>query len=115
MAFENNIKKWVLVDNEIKKMNEQIKDLRNKRNEYQQEIYNYVTDNQLENATIQINDGKLKFNEIKQTSPLTIKFIKECLMEIIDSDEQVEQIINHIKERRNVKYIKDIRRLYNKN
>lgn len=114
MSFEDNIKSWVLIDNEIKKNNEKIKALRNERCLIQEKIYSYIQENDLEQATIQINDGKLRFNEVKQTAPLTIKFVKECLNEIIDSEEQVDKIMDHIKERRNVKYIKDIRRFYNK-
>lgn len=114
MSFENNIKEWVTLDNKIKQLNENIKQLREQKNEYQYKIYTYIEDNNLEHATVQINDGKLRFNMLKQTAPLTLKFITDCLNEIIDSEEQVDKIIEHIKQRRNIKYIKDIKRLYNK-
>ena len=67
----------------------------------------------MSHARIQISDGLLKFQNNKVTSPLTFKFLKQCLSECIENEEKVEQLINYIKEKREVKYVPDIKRLYN--
>jgi hypothetical protein len=112
MSFENNIQSWVQVDNEIKKHNTEVKSLRNKRNELSYNIISYANDNNLNQAIIKISDGDLKFNNIKQTEPLTFKFIKRCLNECIEDDNTVSQLIDYMKEKRKITYKNDIKRSY---
>ena len=112
MSFENQIQHWVSLDNQIKKLNDQIKELRDTRNNLEQNIIQYASSNNLSNSTIQISDGKLKFVNTKQTSPLTLKFVEECLAKCIKSEDQVNQIMTYIKDSREVKYVPDIKRYY---
>ena len=54
----------------------------------------------------------LKFANVKQTAPLTLKFLEGCLSTCIQSPEQVEIIMNYIKENRESKYVSDIKRVF---
>ena len=112
MNFEENVKKWVAVDNQLKALNEKSKELRETKNNMEESIMTYVRSNKLTNAVVNISDGKLKFVTTKQTAPLTLKFIEECLSKCIKSDEQVKQIMNYIKDSRESKYVPDIKRYY---
>ena len=113
MDFENDVKNWVMIDNQIKQNSETVKELRKKRNHLTTKIFSYAEENNLENAVIQISDGKLIFQESKQTPPLTYKFLEECLNECIQNEDQVKQIIKFIKSKREFKYVSDIKRFYN--
>ena len=110
--FKSNIKDWVIIDNEIKKLNEQIRELRDRKGSKYEDIIEYVNTNELSSATIQISDGLLKFQNTNQTSPLTFKFIQKCLVDIIKNEEKVDTIINYIKEQREIKSTIDIKRIY---
>ena len=110
--FQKNIQDWVTLDNQIKNLNQQAKELRNNRNSLTQNIFTYAESNNLENAVIQISDGKLKFQNVKQTAPLTFKLVKEVLDECIDNEEHVLAIIKAIKDKRESKYVYDIKRTY---
>lgn len=112
MSFEQNIQQWVLLDNQIKKLTDKVKELRELKNNQSETILQHVETNNLSNATVQISDGKLKFASIRQTTPLTFKFVEDCLNKCIGNSEQVEKIINFIKESREIKYIPDIKRTY---
>ena len=114
MSLEKQIKEWVSIDNKLKMHQEMVKELRSQRNEIGSDILMYVNTNKLDNAVIEISDGRLKFNNTKITSPLTFRFIKDCLNDCITDTKIVEQIIEHIKNKRDIKYIKDIKRFYNK-
>lgn len=114
MSFERQIKEWVTIDNKIKQYNDEIKNLRNKKNEITDEINHYVEENEMKQAIVNISDGRLKFQTSKVTQPLTLKFLKECLMDCMNDEENVEKIINYIKEQRDVKYVDEIKRYYNK-
>lgn len=112
MSFENDIKNWVMLDNQYKKLSEQMKELRSERNNVEERIIEHVEENSLNKATVMINDGKLKFSDVKTTSPLTLKYVEKCLSELIRDESKVEQIMNYIKENRDFKNNSIIRRLY---
>jgi nitrogen regulatory protein PII len=110
MSFETNIQQWVSVDNQIKQLNDKMKELKEKKQALTNNINSYVETNNI--STIQISDGQLKFAKIKETQPLTFKYLEKCLHEIIKNEEQVEKIIEYIKNKREVNYNTDIKRLY---
>ena len=64
MNFESQIQQWVSIDNQIKQLNEKTKELREKKNTLEQNITSYASSNNLSSSTIQISDGKLKFQNI---------------------------------------------------
>ena len=115
MPFEDDIKKWVGLDNQLKILNEKAKNIRSEKNELNETIMDYVETNSLNNATVKISDGRLRFGQTKQTCPLTLKLIEQCLADCISNEEQVEFIMNHIKEKRDIKVVQDIKRYYAKN
>jgi uncharacterized coiled-coil DUF342 family protein len=63
MSFENQIQQWVSVDNQLKQLNEKVKEMREKRNVLEQNITNYASSNNLSNATIKIGDENLPIQE----------------------------------------------------
>jgi hypothetical protein len=113
MSFEENIKKWVAIDNQLKTLTEQTKKMREEKNTAEETIMNYVATNKLENATINITNGKLRFVNTKQTPPLTMKYVEECLRKCMSNETQVKQVMQVIKDSREVKYSADIKRYTN--
>lgn len=114
-SFEKKIQQWVAVDNRLKELNEQTKELRQQRSDANDAIIEYIQTNKLSNAVINITDGKLKFGELKQTAPITLGFLEKCLGEVITNSNQVDQIMSYIKQKREVKVIPEIKRYYNNN
>ena len=112
--FTAKVKNWVSIDNKVKNLTDQIKILRKEKNTLNNEIIEYANRNRLTNAKIQISDGELKFQNINQSAPLTFKFIQECLNDIIEDKNKVNEIITYIKEQRDIKTYVDIKRYYNK-
>ena len=112
MSFENNIKGWVHVDNQIKLLNERARTLREERSDLHDKILLQVQDNNLEQSTIQITDGTLKFTLSKATKPLTLRYVQSCLEDIISTPETVDKIMTHIREKREVARSKEIKRYY---
>ncbi len=113
MSFENDIKQWVQLDNQLKELNERTKVLREKRNSLEKNITTYATSNNLSNSTVQIGDGKLKFTNTRVPEPLTFKYLEKTLGEIITNESQVNLIMEHIKQKRAVKIIPEIKRYSN--
>jgi hypothetical protein len=110
MSFENQIQQWVSLDNQLKQMNEKVKEIREKRNTLEKNITNYASSNNLSNSTIQISDGKLKFANTRVPEPITFKYLENTLGEIIKNESQVKLIMEYIKNKRNIKIVPEIKR-----
>ena len=115
MSFEQNIQKWVSLDNKIKILNDNLNQLREQRAELSKSLYTYAERNNLNNANIQISDGKLKFVTNKVSNPLSFKYVEKSLGEIISNEEQVKKIVNYLKEHREFKTVQELKRFSNTN
>ena len=113
MSFEEKICEWVATDNKIRKYNEALKEERIKRTHLAENIISYAEVNNMQQSVIQITDGKLKFQNVRYTAPLTLRFITACLTECLGNEESVKQIMNYIKTKRNVRYSQEVKRYYN--
>lgn len=110
-GLHNNVSQWLKIDNEIKQCNETVKELRAKKNNIEDTIIDYASENKIDNLAIKTNEGLLKLTESKTASPLTFKYIEQCLKEIIDNTEQVDTIMTHLKEKRTFSYSTVIKKL----
>jgi len=113
MSFENKIQQWIQLDNQLKQLNEQIKQLREQKNSLETNLTNYVKTNNMSDTTIKVNNDKLKFTDTKVSEPLTFKYLEKTLGEIIKNESQVKVIVEHIKQKRVVKIVPEIKRFSN--
>ena len=113
MSFEAQIQQWVQFDNQIKQFNEKTKELREKRNTLEKNITNYVSTNNLSNAIVKFNDEKLKFTNSRVPEPLTFKYLEKTLLEVISNEAQVKLIMEHLKQKREIKIVPEIKRFSN--
>jgi hypothetical protein len=113
MNFEQQIQQWVSIDNQIRIVSEKLKELRDKKNTLTANLNNYANNNDLNNAQIKISDGRLKFTSTKVPSPLTFKYLEKSLGEIIKNEQQVKQIVEYVKDKREFKVVPEIKRYSN--
>jgi len=113
MSFENNIKQWIAVDNQLKTLNDKMKTLRDTRNVLSGNITDYAKQNNLSNSTLNVGDEKLKFVNSKVQSPLTFKFLEKTLGEVIRNEVQAKLIVDQIKDKRETKIVPEIKRFSN--
>ena len=112
MNFEQQIQQWVTIDNQMKVLNDKMKELRDKKNTISEQINTHIETSQLNNASVKISDGQLKFVKVKETQQLTFKYLETCLSEIIKNEDQVKKIVEYIKNKREIKYVPEIKRFY---
>ena len=112
--FIEDVKKWVLVDSQLKIVNEKTRKMRELKNDLSDKICNYMTDNNLSQNKIKLSDGELWIHERKSQTPLTFGYIEKTLSNIIGDKEQLEYVIQYLKENREVTTSSDIKRTYNK-
>ena len=100
-AFIANLKKWIALNNELKRQNKIATDIRNKKNELEKILLKHVSTNGLENTQINVGEMKLVPNKTYQMPPLNEALIREVLYSILKNDSNVTAIINKINEKRN--------------
>ena len=111
MNFENNIQQWVSIDNQLKLLNEKMKDLRDKKNHLTENLTKYAVSNDLTKTAIPITDGKLRFVNTRVAEPLTFKYLEKTLKEVIKNESQVSIIMERIREKREIRVVQEIKRL----
>ena len=111
--FKKNIRDWVMLDNKYKELNESLKTIREEKKQVLDKINVHINNNNLNDAVVKISDGKIKFSIMKNTKPLTLQYIKECLTNTIRDANEVEKLMEYIKNNRECSYTDDIKRYYN--
>jgi seryl-tRNA synthetase len=111
-SLETHVKSWVELDNKVKSINSNLRELREERNSIASTITSIAEENNLEGHMIELNDSKLRFNNTRVVAPITLKYISKCLHDLIEEEDTISSIMNYIKEHRDVKYVKDIKRIY---
>ena len=114
MDLQENIKRWVKLDNESKKLTQSMKELREEKNSISSNLFDYFSSNNMKPPNVNISDGKLSFVEINSANVLTYKFLEECLNEFFDETLQTKELLEFIKSKRTYTKNKTIRRVYNK-
>jgi CxxC motif-containing protein len=111
-SFDKQIQKWIEIDNKLKKMNSEVKIMRESKNDIEASIMEIVNNKKLLNTSITTADGRLRFIETKTSNPLSLAFIEQCMHEIIPNNSQVQHILKYIKEKREIKINSEIKRYY---
>jgi len=112
-SFDKQIQRWIEIDNKLKKMNSEVKTMRESKNDIEASIMEIVNNKKLLNTSIATADGRLRFIETKTSNPLSLAFIEQCMHEIIPNNSQVQHILKYIKEKREIKINSEIKRYYN--
>ena len=123
MNLEENVQKYIKIEDEIKKRMIEL----NKLREYKTSITSFIIadlekekhkeskDNKEKGHYTYVSRNnvniKIKMVELKTFNPLTFTFLKKCLLEIIPKPHQVDQIIEYVKTNRESKIISDIKRI----
>lgn len=108
-----HIKEWIQIDNEIKMLQKEIKERRNRKKELSGSLLDIMKDNEID--CFDINDGKLLYNQTKVRSSLSKKHLVSCLLQYFDNDkEQAIGLSQHILNSREVKVKETIKRKVDK-
>lgn len=105
----NNVKRWVMIDKQLKIVNEKTRELRQMKQTCGDGICNYLSENPNLNNVIGITGGELRIYQKKDFSPLTFGYIEKCLGELIPNKPQVDYIIKYLKEHREITTTDDIK------
>ena len=112
--FIEKVKKWVVMDSQLKIVNEKTKQLREMKSQLNHQICDFMNNHNLAQNKITISDGELRLHEKKEYSTITFGYIQRCLADLIKDDTQVEFIIKYLKDNREITTSSNIKRTYKK-
>lgn len=112
MDLQENIKRWVKIDNDSKKLAQSIKELREEKNNISANLFDYFSNNNMKPPNVNISDGKLSFVELNNPNALTFKFLEDCFNEHFDDTSKTKDLLDFIKSKRTYSKNKTIKRLY---
>jgi hypothetical protein len=113
-AFINNVQRWVYYENQIKLLNEKLRELREEKTNYSEKICKYISENKMEKIKIEITNGEIKLFEKKEYKPLSFSYIENCLQNIINNKSQIEYIVNYLRNNREITSYLDIKKISKK-
>jgi hypothetical protein len=114
MSLEESIKTWVVLDNQQKKLNEQVKELRNKKNDLTCSIITNFSEKKIKSPVIKISDGRLSLIETQQANIISFKFLLDSFKEYFKDENEALKLLEFVKNRRTFTNVSSIKRIYNK-
>ena len=112
----NNIKEWINYDNEIKKLQKEVKIRKEKQKGLTDNIVKVMKSKEID--CFDLNDGKLIYSQSKTKQTINKQHIMNCLEKYFkeNSDENmITDLTNFILENREIKVKETIRRKIEKN
>ncbi len=95
-SITDYIREFATCHRHIKLIQERLTPLRNKKRDAAVHIAEYFEKNQVKSKPLEINGEKMRLVYKTEYAPFTVSFLRTHLLELIDSEEQVEQIIQHL-------------------
>ena len=107
------IKGWMINDNEIREIQARLKELKDKRKGFADNLVGIMRKNEID--CFDVNDGKLIYTKTKVKAPLNKTTLVTSLMKYFkDDDEQAKELVQFLLESREEKVKESIRRKVDK-
>jgi len=124
--LENNVRNWVHYDNLTTSLSKHSQNARKVRDDFEGKIMAILRESNMENATIQIQGGKLSIVEEKHTQPWTLGRLEEALKGYFNqpaplrggggggtpltADQQVGLIMKYLRNNKGVELVKRLKK-----
>ena len=110
--FKEKVRRWLAYDDEIKILQNALKDRRKKKNELTPEVLEFMKTHNIED--LNTKDGKLKCSISNRKKTLTQKDIKHKLLGYFKNENKGEKCIDYVFGNREIQEIINLRRTFKK-
>jgi hypothetical protein len=94
--FQDNVRKWVLIDNKIKAAQDAVRILKKEKANTGNYILEYMKRYKLSNENINITGGKLGIAVSKRSVPINKEYIERRLTEYFNNEAKAKEIVEFI-------------------
>jgi hypothetical protein len=98
--FVNSIKNWVTIDDKIKKLRDEIKELTTEKKQYEEVVISEL--DKMEEKVISITDGKLHKSVSKTQEPLKKETIQKSILNFIKDETKTKELMENMMNSRKV-------------
>ena len=98
--FVNSIKNWVTIDDKIKKLRDEIKELTTEKKQYEEVVISEL--DKMEEKVISITDGKLHKSVSKTQEPLKKETIQKSILNYIKDETKTKELMENMMNSRKV-------------
>ena len=113
IEYVRKVQEWVELDNRTLRNKEQMKEVLEKKSVIESDILAYVEENKIDDLTLSISDGNIKFAKRNTIQQLTTRVLKSMLEKYIQEKNitslDVNDVCNYITnnlEKKSVSYMK---------
>jgi hypothetical protein len=99
--LSSTISKWIQLDNQQHKLNEMLKNIKKNKSSIEENVVAYMQQNNLRNNKFQIGNNFISLKPKETSAGLSLKLIKEVLMEQIGNEKHVDFLIEQIQNKKN--------------
>ena len=110
--FKEDVKTWIKLDDDIKMLNDAIKERKNKKQEITPRLLEFMEKHDIND--LNTDEGHLKFQKSLRSKPLSKKYLMDRLGFFFKSDTKSEKIVNFIYSNREKTEISNLKRIYPK-
>ena len=110
--FKAMVKKWLSYDDEIRVLQNALKDRRAKKNELTPQVMDFMKNHEIED--LNTKDGKLKCYTSNRKKALTQKDIKHKLLGYFKNENKGEKCVEYVFGDREIKEVMNLRRTFKK-
>ncbi len=115
----NLVRNWVHFDNLATSLSKQASNARKLRDDFETNIISVLQSNNMENATIQIQGGKLLIQNEKHSQPLTFtrledqlhKYFLEKRVQNLSAPDETTEILKFLRKNREVEFSKKLKKV----
>lgn len=102
MSLKNDVTQWIKLDKQLEQYNNTIKTLKKNKNTIEDKILNVISSKGLYNSKFETNGNIISIKKTETHGSLSLKLIKEVLMEELDNNEKyVDFLIDKINAKKN--------------
>ena len=111
--FKFTVKRWIELDDQIKTLQKQARELRKVKNELAPKIQNFMQMYDIDD--LNTSHSKLKLTVSKRRQGFSQKLMKQRLVDYFDNEDQADKLMKFALSHREVKEVVSLRRYKNKN
>ena len=98
--IKNIIDEWNTYDNNIKKINKYLKEQKDKKDKLEEDILNFIVNNNLEDKKINYKNIILSYKLNQTIAPLNVKLLDDVLSELFTTEIK-NKVLDKIHQKRN--------------
>ncbi len=98
VGFKNDVKIWLLLDDEIKTLQKAINDRKKRKNELTPKVLEFMGKYEIDD--LNTNEGKIQYTKTLITKPMNKEYMKTRLSEFLKSVEKAEKATKYLFENR---------------